>query len=76
MLGGMKYVIAAILIAAGAFLLFSGHRRSGSIAGMAERTGKEIADAFDGRIRHPHYLVYYTGGALLIAGGAWFALRK
>jgi hypothetical protein len=76
MLGRMRYVIAAILIAAGALLIYSGQRRSGSIAGMAERTRKEIADAFDGRTRQPNYIVYYTGGALLIAGGAWFALRK
>jgi hypothetical protein len=75
MLGRMKYVIAAILIAAGACLIYGGHRRSGSIAGIAERTSKDIADAFDGRIRHPNYVVYYTGGGLLIAVGAWVALR-
>jgi len=45
MLGRMKYVIAAILIAAGACLIYGGHRRSGSIAGIAERTSKDIADA-------------------------------
>ena len=71
----MKYVIAALLIAAGACLIYRGHRRADSIKGIAERTGKEIADAFDGRIRHPHYIVYYTGGVGLIAFGAWVALR-
>lgn len=72
----MKYVIAAILIAAGGCLIFGGHRRARSIEGIAERTGKDIADAFDGRMRHPHYAFYYAGGLGLIAVGVWVALRK
>jgi len=72
----MKYVIAALLIIAGAYLIYCGHRRAGSIEGIAERTGKDIANAFDGRIRHPHYIVYYTGGGGLIAVGVWVVLRK
>jgi hypothetical protein len=75
MLGSMRNVIAALLIIAGACLIYGGHRRAGSIAGIAERTSKDIADAFDGRIRHPNYIVYFTGGGLLIAVGAWVALR-
>jgi LPXTG-motif cell wall-anchored protein len=76
MLGGMKYLIAAILIAAGAYLIDYGHRRADSIAGIAEKTGKDIANAFDGRTRQPDHLYYYVGGGALIAGGAWVALRK
>jgi hypothetical protein len=76
MLNPMKYVIAAVFIAAGAYLIYCGHCRAGSIAGFAERTGKNIADVFDGRIRNSHYIVYYTSGCGLIAAGAWVALHK
>lgn len=72
----MKYIIAAILLVVGAALIYHGHRRSGSIRGLAERTGKDIANAFDGRTRQPDYLYYYAGGGALIAAGAWVALRK
>jgi hypothetical protein len=75
MLGAMKQLVAAILIAAGAYLIYCGHRRAGSIAGIAEKTGKEFADVFDGRIRHPNYVAYYVGGGALILGGALVALR-
>jgi len=76
MLAGMKYLVAALLIAAGAYLIYCGHRRADSVAGVVEKTRKDIADAFDGRIRHPNYIVYYTGGGVLIAAGAWVAVRK
>jgi hypothetical protein len=49
----MKYAIAAILIGVGANPIYCGHRRAGSLTGAAEKTGKGIADVFDGRIRHP-----------------------
>lgn len=76
MLSGMKHLIAAVLIVAGAWLIYSGHRRANSIAGIAEKTGKDIADVFDSRIRHPDYAAYYAGGAVLIVAGALIALRK
>ena len=72
----MKYLVAAILIAAGAYLISYGHRRADSIAGIAEKTGKDIANAFDGRTRQPDHLYYYVGGGVLIVAGAWVALRK
>jgi hypothetical protein len=76
MLGNMKPIIAAVLIIVGAGLIYQGHRRDGSIRGLAERTGKDIANAFDGRTRQPDYLYYYTGGGVLIVAGAWVALRR
>jgi hypothetical protein len=72
----MKYIIAAVLIVVGAGLIYHGHRRSDSIRGFAERTGKDIANAFDGRTRQAEYLYYYAGGGVLIAAGVWVALRK
>jgi len=71
----MKYIIATVLIAAGAVLIYHGHRRGDSIAGLAEKTGKDIANAFDGRNRQPDHVYYYVGGGVLIVAGAWFALR-
>lgn len=76
MLNNMKYIIAIVLIAVGAGLIYHGHRRADSIVGLAEKTGKDIANAFDGRTRKPNYISYYIGGGALIAAGAWIALRK
>ena len=72
----MRYIIAVVIIAVGAGLIYHGHRRAGSIAGFAEKTGKDIANAFDGRTRQPDHVYYYVGGGALIAAGAWVALRK
>ena len=71
----MKLLVAAVLITAGAFLIYCGHRRADSIAGIAEKAGKDVADVFDGRIRHPNYVVYYVGGGALVVVGALVALR-
>jgi hypothetical protein len=76
MLGAMKYLIALALIAAGSYLIYYGHRRADSMAGLAERTGKDIANAFDGQTRTPKYVHYYVGGGALIAAGAVVALYK
>jgi hypothetical protein len=75
MLGAMKLLVAVILIAAGAYLIYCGHRRADSIAGIAEKTGKDIADVFDGGIRRPNYIAYYAGGGALMVCGALVALR-
>lgn len=72
----MKYLIAAMLITVGTYLIYCGHRRAGSLAGVAEKTGKDIADVFDGRIRHPNYVGYYIAGGVLVLAGACVALRK
>ncbi len=72
----MKYLMAFGLIAAGGYLLYVGHRRAESVAGIAERTGKDIANAFDGKTRQPEHLYYYAGGGALIVAGAFVALRR
>jgi hypothetical protein len=72
----MKYLIAFILIAVGGYLIYLGYRRAESVAGIAERTGKDIANAFDGKTRQPGHLYYYAGGGALILAGAFVAVRR
>jgi LPXTG-motif cell wall-anchored protein len=72
----MKYVIGAVLIAVGGYLIYLGNRRADSIAGIAEKTGKDIANAFDGKTRTGQSTYYYIGGGVLIAAGAFVALKK
>jgi hypothetical protein len=76
MIGGMKYLVAAVLVAAGAYLIYYGHRQASSIGGAAAKTGKEIANAFDGKSRQPQYVYYYAGGGALIVVGAAVGLMK
>ena len=71
----LRYLAAAALIVAGAWLIHLGHRRAFSAAGVVEKTRKDIANVFDGRDRRPGYVYDYAGGGILILGGAWFALR-
>lgn len=65
-----------VLIALGAVVIYFGHRRAESVAGVSAKVGKEVANAFDGKARQPEYIWYYAGGGVLIAAGLFMALRK
>lgn len=72
----MKYVIAVLLVAIGGYLVYLGNRRADSVAGIAEKAGKDIANAFDGKARQGEHVYYYVGGGVLIVAGIFTALRK
>ena len=73
----MKYLIAVLLIALGGFLIYAGCRRARSVSGIAGRTGREIANAFDGKLRVGQHVYYYAGGgALILAGAATLLARR
>lgn len=73
---GMKYVLAALLVAIGGYLIYLGNRRADSVAGIAEKAGKDIANAFDGKSRQGEHVYYYVGGGAMIVAGVFTALRK
>jgi hypothetical protein len=76
LLTGMKYLIAIALVAVGVYVIYLGNRRADSVAGIAERTGNDIANAFDGKTRQAQHMYYYIGGGALILTGAFVAWRK
>ncbi len=76
LLAAMKHLLAIVLIVIGGYLIYLGHRRAESVAGIAEKAGKDIANAFDGKTREGQHVYYYVGGGLLILAGAVVALKK
>ena len=72
----MKILLALVLIAAGALLLYQGDKRRNSLAGAAETFGKDVASALDGKARAPEHLWYFAGGGALILVGLMVALRR
>jgi hypothetical protein len=73
----MKYLVALLLIALGGFLIYAGCRRARSVSGIAGQTGREIANAFDGKLRVGQHVYYYAGGgALVLAGAATLLIRR
>ena len=69
-------VISIVLIALGALTIYVGHNRADSVAGVSDKVGAQVANAFDGKARQPDYMWYYVGGGVLIAAGVFMAVRK
>ena len=65
-----------ILIGAGVLIIYFGHRRENSIAGVSEKVGKDFANVFDGKARQPGHIWFYIAGSTLVAAGLFSALRK
>lgn len=55
--------------------MYSGWRQHHSLSGSAAYYGRGIAYKIDGKIRLPEYVVYYAGGAMLLATGAMVVLH-
>lgn len=72
----MRKSTALVLVLLGLVVAFLGHRRAGSVSGLSDRAGTNIANAWDGGLRVPGHYWYYAGGGLLVlAGGALFLRR-
>ena len=71
-----KLATSLVLIALGAVAIYVGHNRAGSVAGVSDKVGTQVANAFDGKARQPEYIWYYAGGGVLIGAGLFMALRK
>lgn len=74
-----RFVLPAVFFAAGFAFFFLGHRRSESVAGVSDRVGTNVANAWDGRARQPKHVMYYATGAAFLAIAAvlvWRGNRK
>jgi uncharacterized membrane protein len=71
-----KTVLAIVLIALGATLLYLGQQRRESIAGHFESAGKSVASTVDGKPRVSDQNLYFVGGGALILVGFIVALRR
>ncbi len=72
----MKKIVAVLLIAAGGWLLYAGYQRGDSLAGRTKSTFTELKNDIDGKSRIPGHVKFYLGGAVLLAAGAWLAIRR
>ena len=72
----MKNLLTVLLIGVGVLIIYFGHRREDSIAGVSGKVGKEVANVIDGKTRQPEHIWYYVSGGTLIAAGLFTALRK
>lgn len=71
-----KIVLSLLLLIGGVVVIVMGTRREDSVAGVSDRVGTSVANAFDGKARQPEHVWYYVGGAALIIAGLVVATRK
>ncbi len=71
-----KSILALALIVLGIVIVVHGHRREDSVAGVSDKVGTSIANAWDGKARQPDHMWYYVGGGALILAGVVIGLRK
>jgi len=73
----MKPLLAIVLLAAGAFLIYTGHRRANSLLGETKSVLVNVQDSIDGKYRTAAHVWYYAGGAAcLVVGGLLLIRRK
>jgi hypothetical protein len=73
----MKTLLGLVLLATGAFLIYTGYRRANSLLGETKSVLVDVQDSIDGGYRTAAPVWYYTGGAAcLVVGGLLLVRRK
>ena len=73
----MKIIIAIILIAVGAWLVYSGYQLQDSLNGSWDSVSNKVASSVDGKARVTSHVWYYIGGTIcILAGLGSFALSR
>lgn len=73
----MRTILAIVLLAAGAFLIYTGYRRADSVLGETKTLIVKAQDSIDGKYRTAAPVWYYvSGAACLVAGGLLLIRRK
>lgn len=73
----MKMILGLVLLATGAFLIYTGYRRANSLMGETKSVLVNVQDSIDGGYRTAAPVWYYAGGAAcLVVGGLLLIRRK
>ena len=67
----MGRLLSVVALLAGLWLVYLGHERQNSLAGLADDSLSRLGQKIDGGDHTPAHFKYYAAGAVLVVGGAF-----